>query len=251
MVPTPDAVLAFANSYGRLGIAGPWRPPPGATEPRIYGESLVDWYAEIEALREQVDVWDLVRHRDLQELARRVRWRDNLPPPGEERLVTVYPGSYPVDPRSERLGGERDAFDPADIIGPALASIQVNVNQHLSDRVAPRLLSIPRLGEMRVFLVPNDLLGALWLQFALALAGEKDHQQCARCGTWFEISPERSRPDRVFCSTACRSKAYRRRKELARELHAAGKSFKEIAAELGSKAQQVKKWVASTGGQRS
>ena len=45
-------------------------------------------------------------------------------------------------------------------------------------------------------------------------------RQCLQCGTWFEISPRAARTDRVFCSDACRFKAYRERQSRARRMHA-------------------------------
>jgi hypothetical protein len=243
---TPEAVLAFANRYGSLGIARPLSPPPGSREPRVYGEPFAEWCAHIRALREQVNLGDMVRRGDVERLAQLVLWQKGTAP--GERLCVVYPRSY-TEPQSAHLGGgQGEPFHPGDVIGPALASLQTNVNGHLQGRVSPQLLHIPRRGEMGLYLVPSSLLGALWLQLAQAVAGDKEHRQCAQCGKWFEVSPGTARPDRVFCSTACRSRAYRERKERAREMHAAGKTAKEIAKELGTGAGQVKKWVANTKG---
>jgi hypothetical protein len=242
----PDAVLAFANRYGRLGVAVSLDAPPGSLEPRVYGETLAEWRAHIRAMREQVELWDMVQRGDVERLARLVRWREAAGP--GERLLTVYPRGY-SEPHSARGGGWPDEpFHPGEVIGPALASLQTNVNVRLRGQVSPQLIHDPERGEMGLYLVPANLLGALWLQLAQAVAGDKEHRQCTQCGKWFEVSPGAARPDRVFCSTACRSRAYRGRKERAREMHTAGKTVKEIAKELGTEAGQVKKWVANTKG---
>src|SRR6266700_3281910 len=62
-------------------------------------------------------------------------------------------------------------------------------------------------------LVPEDLLGALWADFALAIGenkGQESYLNCAACGIFFE-SGLRKRSDARYCSDACKSKAYRRR----------------------------------------
>jgi hypothetical protein len=58
--------------------------------------------------------------------------------------------------------------------------------------------------------VPDDLLGALWMQAVQAVHGVKGYRQCEQCGKWFELTEQR-RADAKFCSHACRSRAYRGR----------------------------------------
>jgi hypothetical protein len=89
---------------------------------------------------------------------------------------------------------------------------------------------------------PQDLLGALWLQFALSVALRTEYRTCKTCGAWFETDPALPR-GRAFCSNRCRSKDYRGKQERSRRLYAGGKSFDEIAGELGSDPQTVKRWI--------
>jgi hypothetical protein len=97
--------------------------------------------------------------------------------------------------------------------------------------------------HLRLCQVPRTFLAALWLQFAQAVAEDKDYRQCGECGSWFEVSPEVARTNRRFCSNACRSRLYRQRQARAKELFAEGKSLQEIAAELRSTVAVVKKWI--------
>jgi hypothetical protein len=83
----------------------------------------------------------------------------------------------------------------------------------------------------------------VWLQFATVVSENLVYGRCPECGTWFEVAPNAARSSRRFCSTGCRSKAYRERQDRARQLHTAGKTFEEIAAELESDAATVRKWV--------
>jgi hypothetical protein len=114
------------------------------------------------------------------------------------------------------------------------------VSDGLAGRVTPRFVQDPRTGRLELQVVPDNLLGALWLQLAEAIGGGKQFRQCAICGGWFEVS---GRSDQRVCTQACRSKAYRARQDRARQLAAEGRGFPAIAKELGSNAKTVRKWV--------
>jgi hypothetical protein len=90
---------------------------------------------------------------------------------------------------------------------------------------------------------PDSLLGALWLQFAQAVIQNKQYRRCESCAEWFEISPQVARAERVFCSTACRSRAYRQRRDEARRLNADGVPLEQIARDLQSDAETVSGWI--------
>jgi DNA-binding NarL/FixJ family response regulator len=51
---------------------------------------------------------------------------------------------------------------------------------------------------------------------------------------------------RVFCSDGCKSRDYRRRKDLVQRLKEGGKPLKEIAKQLNLDVATVKKWVKGT-----
>jgi hypothetical protein len=57
------------------------------------------------------------------------------------------------------------------------------------------------------------------------------------------VSPETARTSRIYCSVACRSRAYRGRRG-ALQLQAQGKSLIEIARELGSTVDTVTGWLS-------
>jgi hypothetical protein len=99
--------------------------------------------------------------------------------------------------------------------------------------------------QPKLHIVPTNLHGAMWLQLAQALEDNKSYRRCKICSRWFELSPETgARTSRHYCSDACRSRAYRSRKERARKLHAKGTAIRKIAEELGSNVETVKKWIA-------
>src|SRR5262249_32091375 len=83
---------------------------------------------------------------------------------------------------------------------------------------------------------PDDLRAALWLQFLTSIDGKRDYRTCAQCRAWFEVSlePTGARKSREFCKDGCRHKAYRDRRDRARELRRGGMALRKIARELGS-----------------
>lgn len=67
-------------------------------------------------------------------------------------------------------------------------------------------------GGLALVLKPADLLGAMWLELALAIDGDKKHRQCPACSSWFEIDPDVHRSNAKYCSDACKSRQWRIRK---------------------------------------
>jgi hypothetical protein len=62
--------------------------------------------------------------------------------------------------------------------------------------------------------VPNNLLAAVWYQFARHVADRADHRQCLECGSGFTVRPtDIGRTQRKrYCGDPCRKAAYRSRK---------------------------------------
>jgi hypothetical protein len=98
---------------------------------------------------------------------------------------------------------------------------------------------------------PVDLLGALWLEFAEAVIGNKRTRQCSVCDRWFLVAAGIGRSHKEHCSLSCRQKAYRKRKQDAIELHGKGMSAKEIATKLGSDIETVTGWLKGQQGGES
>lgn len=246
--PSQEKILAFASQYGRLG--------PGIEVPvsidelgedvplwspfgSVPGELLGDWEREIRKMRHMVDLWEMVRGNDVSGLGSVIRWYSEGVRYEHQEAKIVIADTARRPERWARL--RRD-----DVLTPALYLIHDTVADRIGKGgVSPTLLleEGPRLG---LALVPNGLLGALWLQFANAVDGEMDYQHCAQCGKWFKLDPALARVDKRFCSVACRAKAYRRRQSKARELASKGVSVEEIAAELGSTPDTVRGWIIPT-----
>jgi hypothetical protein len=100
------------------------------------------------------------------------------------------------------------------------------------------------VGGLSISYAPRDLLGALWLQLALAIDNSKEYRPCRTCGRLIEISKAQSgrRRNSLFCENKCKVKDYRAGRR-ARALAASGLTATRIGAELGVPKARVLAWV--------
>jgi hypothetical protein len=255
--PTRDGVKAFADRFGPLGpdVAkqiplDDLRTAKGA--PLGSGEPLHAWSNEILMMRFAIDIWEAARTGDVDRLERVVFWTED----GSAVHILSHPelaeGHSPEPPvRVERaliagaqLGdGVLERFVPGDLVGPALRYVQNTINRQPEGRASPRLLWDAKRERLGLYLMPTGLVGALWLQFARAVERDSQFRQCAECGIWFELAPGTARADKLYCSTPCRTKAYRKRQAEAVRLHGEGRSFEDIARDLESEPDTVRGWI--------
>ena len=253
--PTSEEVKAFADKFGRLGgdaaemIVLPDEPVEKGHLVGT-GERLRVWTEEILAMRQAIDLWDKARKGDYKGLAQFIRWDEKgvhyashpdlgpneLPEPPFRKILTVVATE---DLRPDLL----QRFRRGDVIEPALYYVQRVVNDRMKERISPRLLWSPDRSRLRLYFVPHSLLGALWLQFTHAIERDNDFRTCAECGMWFELSPQTARSNKVYCSNACRTKAYRKRKAEAERLFAEGTNIGDIARRLDADPKAVSRWV--------
>lgn len=103
------------------------------------------------------------------------------------------------------------------VVDFATVMLMAILNAHLRSRVETTLLRDPRDGRPVLFTMPNSLIGELWLQLARTIDSDKRFRQCRECRRWFELSPDKARTDKEYCSQACRSRAYRARMRSSRQ----------------------------------
>jgi len=228
--PTENAVVAFANRFGMLGI-GEGRPEEtesGAV--RIQVETLGVWKQEIESFKRAVRLWDVVRSGDQNKLAEvKSAWRP-------EELPNAIQEFYHLNDT-----------DPAMSL---LAEIRTIADAKIAKHLVSRILFAGNTPRLQLTLTPKNLLGAMWLQFAIALHGSKTFAECLQCGAPFEISRELTgkKKGAQFCGTRCRVTHYRNRVERARQLGQDGKSPQQIARELGTQVRTVRAWMKAKPG---
>lgn len=208
---TRDGILAFANRYGHIGEGG-WECTAMRDPRQNAGEDLEEHWDEWSWFTVPQSFSD---------------WVDRI-----ERMSEVV-----------KLW---DQFRAAPTDDECRCKLQVAIDRELIDvRVAARFeIAPPPSNQPSLHLIPNTLLGAIWLQLARAVEGNKELRQCGGCGRWFELGPETARKSKNYCSTACRSRAYRGRKEAALRLAAEGKKTDEIANLIGVSSSSIKGWLA-------
>jgi hypothetical protein len=67
-------------------------------------------------------------------------------------------------------------------------------------------------GTLKWYLEPENLLAAMWFQFSGAIDGVTSFSTCAECSVLIDTVPGSNRPDKIYCSDACKMRAYRKRK---------------------------------------
>jgi hypothetical protein len=252
-----DGIKAFADRFGPLG-GNIEREIPLSDQRNVKGvplgtgEPLTAWRQEILMMLLAVDLWEAARNGDVERLGRVIFWTED----GSGVQMLTHPelpaGQLPDPPaRVERawiagthLGDDvLGRFVRGDLVRPALHYVQSKINAKLQGRASPRLLWDTKRERLGLYIVPDGLIGALWLQFARAVERDSGFRQCAECGVWFELAPGTARADKLYCSTPCRTKAYRKRQAEAVRLHAEGRCIEEIAHELESEPRTVRGWI--------
>ncbi len=240
MDPTPDEIINFVSRFGTLWDAD--------------GEPFAEWEYEVRTMRFLIDIWDEVKAGRLTERFARHFARDNAPVvkyPYVDTVIRYEPFLWKRALIREHMAkGATVLADHYSVGGSGKPHQEARkylvqaVNMRLS-KLEPQTALDWVDGKYRLVTCPRNLIGALWLQFALSISGNKSYRPCEVCSRSMEMSPDVNRADRRYCSDACRSRALRRRQKTAREMRASGKSLREIAKVTGSDMNTIKKWIAS------
>jgi hypothetical protein len=227
---TDKAILRFADRRGLLTTD--WHLwfdgsalPPGGT----YCEPQFFWGREIVAMRELLHLWDLAKKEDVGGLQKHIAWRE-----GPRRVVAwrgehyrsdiewVYQGFTDDDiKKTEEFDDERaagtivafldgigstpllgDRWKWGDVLEPARYYVFREVNKRLNGHTSP---VVDPFEKGRIFLQPDSLLTALYVQFAMELAGWTRPQIiCRGCGSFFVPT----HASQEFCSVTCRKRQW-------------------------------------------
>jgi hypothetical protein len=261
LAPAPEPIKGFADRFGPLGgnlvCHIPLHDQATAKGSSLgTGEAMGSWVREILIMQHAIDLWESARQGDVERLGRIIFWE----PDGSGVQIDTHPelerGEMPERPAqvdrgwiaATHIGDDvLGRFVPGDLIKPALHHLQSVINEQLHRRASPRLLWDANRERLGLYIVPAGLIGALWLQFARAVERDSQFRQCAECGIWFELARGTARSDKLYCSTPCRTKAYRKRQAEAVRLRGEGHSIEDIARELESDPDTVRGWIERKG----
>lgn len=240
MKPVQREMLAFANVHGELGLQPRYPKLEGPdADLNLSGEPLWQWKRSILWMKQAHDLWEMASRGDAEAIGEVVELKD-LKNPTIALVLAVYDRQI----RGQRFRSSTTLPAATHMRVAARFLVQEIVNEHLSDTVSYMVQYNPNKGRFENHLRPRSLLGALWVQFSESLDPDRAYRHCRHCGKWFTVSPSTKRRDAVRCSTKCRVAAFAKRKRTARELRQQGMTIKAIAAEVGSRPQTVKGWVA-------
>lgn len=203
---TRGAYEGFACAYGVPGGAT-WAVSTGETTEG--GEALCYpvaysfnwWQAERHSLAFAVHLWDALRAGNAETvLGECVATGPNAE--GSRDVLTPWAdgGKY------RACGTVPRNSSPEVMVRTALANTVSLFCSQEGVRVALAVVSGPSdtpdgVGLRLTFQVAS-LLGAMWLQFALAIDGNRRYETCPVCGDWWDATA--SRADRETCSDRCR-----------------------------------------------
>ncbi len=230
VAPTRGDIQDFANKYGLL--TSPLVLKTDEQGPPVRGISINSWAGEIGRMAALVWLWDRCRKDERQTLRPFVLWLDDktvrlhiywnwdgkrwvvspldqgADDPYQGFLTTSGPGMAMAPVLSAPYTNPHLAvrWSRGAVTGPVEYFVCSEVNKILHGNVSPAVLP---LWDRQVRLVPNSLLAALFLLFAMEISGqERTPNECEGCAIYFTPRHGRQR----YHDKACRQRAHYRRK---------------------------------------
>lgn len=208
---SPGDILEFAAVNGFLGRAV-WRLRFG--DWFTWGEPIDEWIRESNLVRVLLRLWQVYTEEGSDEeflqflvLDDEYNFVSLKAPPEYLPLprLSEWPQQFPFPVLPEPLRSEQLARSAARTVLVEVTRWKLHMN------------TLPwfdlRPGGI-VSLAPTNLLGAVYVQFLQEFLGRSDPMfRCACCGKWF-LQPHAGR---IYCSNACKQKAYRRGKTKVKE----------------------------------
>jgi hypothetical protein len=255
------AIQAFANKFGALSLGNVRGFPvlgdyfstvnmgyfwtaeaEGVGRQEVHGDSFNAWRQRIVTMRQAVDIWALVRNGDRVALERFIHWAEgpeiHCRYPGRGVSLIASPIYHP-----ELLS----RVPPGNTIIAAKMFLVRELQENLTGRVSWRPV-LSESGDVCSRVVPQSLLGCLWLELEDAITGDRTQIPCPVCSEWFEVRSSGVRSDKMYCSPRCKTRAHRDLIERARHLRAKGKSPQQIAEAINREVDVVRKWVKTKKG---
>jgi hypothetical protein len=249
-------ILTFASEFGALTLGNLLLGPPvlgdySATVNRdffwlakteetgrrqVYGDSLDAWRQRIGIMRQAVEIWDLVRNGDRVALERFIQWKEGpeIHYRHPSRASVIASPTYHPELLAQ--------VPPGNTIIPAKMFLVRELQENLTGRVSWRPV-LSKSGDISSRVVPQSLLGCLWLELEETITGDRTQIPCPVCSEWFEVRSSGARSDKMYCSPRCKTKAHREVIGKARQLRAEGKTPKQIAKAISRDEAVVKNWL--------
>lgn len=217
--PTREDIQAFANEYGLITQNLIVHENQGGLLLRT--DSFETWVREIGEMKNVLDLWctvSIAQGRDIASTGiTEVDAIESL-----EKFWKRKPGNYinqTIETDDDRFYDVplRLALCDADAVDATNIYILLCINAKLiTNRVIPQV-ELEGGSQYIPYLVPENLLAAMWLQFYLWLTRNKNYKRCPVCGFWADTTGMRSDwKEHRECGARRRAKeSYERKKKAA------------------------------------
>lgn len=218
VVPDKEGILEFANRYGDLYTQS--KETFSKTGIEYDSGSLREWQSQIELMQRTVELWDAIDRNNQAKLRKYIKWgKGDIKRLGESTVV--YQHSENEEP-IYIADTEEYEYRRSELNKPAMLHVVNTINEQLAPdpysgdhliQIHP-ILEWNGKSDQRPILSTSSstLIGELWLQFARIVTSGYRHKICKECSEYFLDVPKPGPPQR-YCSNACRTRAFRRRKQ--------------------------------------
>lgn len=244
-----EQIRSFADEYGLLS--------PETSLVKCSGEGSTDgeesrrgdhyllWKSHLKQMKMAIVLWKALEGKQGQ-LSDYIQWENDdvyLIFRNQERDGFTH--KQKISEQSMHVNSSIQGIERGNLELPAKIALRKIMNDNLGEDIAPRMGLSDGLEPMTLKFSPGSLITSLWLQLGKAITQDNEYRDCRQCGEWFELHPDTNRTNRKFCSNACRSKNYRKRKKKAQKMFKRGDSVEEIAEKLitDTEPEKIRGWV--------
>ncbi len=181
---TVDEVLAFANTYGLLGLEGVPRYRGHQYEIDANGENIKDWLLEANEIKQTYEVWDL--------MAEGVQSLRQIIVANEQGAPFILPKSFSEHSPGKPSFAQKRALHlkPERVLSLGRDFILDRYNQKMIQMASPMLL-VDSKGAFHSYNRPSSLLGAFWLEFGEIVSRTRRQILCESCGKYMDVTENR------------------------------------------------------------
>lgn len=192
-------IVQFASRYGPLGFTRSYavRKRGARQSTPVFIESVARWKYELAEIQRLVYLWEVVKSKRLSLLgALTNREADGI-------YITLGKRRDFIDDNRSALARKWDS-DGEQPEEAALQYLTTSINKKVTGSVFPTALPTYR---KKIYLMPINLMAAMWLMFLWEVIGEVRPRKCPGCGEWFD--PKRN--TRITCGDRCRKRKSRQK----------------------------------------
>ena len=200
--PSRDGILAFANEYGQLTDPFPEEYSVLENGEETFGEcaKLKFWQQEIREMSRLVRLHELWKDKDRKTLRKAVTWNGNNATIGTTHVIRVPKRDVLLVAQRVIQARVNDRFDQ----GLDGSRSYVGIRPALKLNGANQLVS---------YLMPDNLLSAMWIQLYQEVIGKTNFKRCEICHEPVDVTDKSSNWHfHPWCYNAQKQKEYRARK---------------------------------------